>query len=133
MPSLNGTENKEPLKIITINIPEKFVELFETMVNWGLFPSRSEAVRECIMMAYPTLLAQMKQTDLLLELGDRKLIKRIHKWVDENGFVLVKKGESSLKKMRKNVWWDEYELINGETIRVPRDPEEVEAELNGDD
>ena len=60
MPRLNGTEDKEPLKIITINIPEKFVELFEIMVNWGLFPSRSEAMRECIMIAYPTLLAQMK-------------------------------------------------------------------------
>jgi Arc/MetJ-type ribon-helix-helix transcriptional regulator len=37
-----------PMKIVTINIPDQYLDCIETMVNLGFFPSRSEAVREAL-------------------------------------------------------------------------------------
>jgi len=37
-----------PMKIVTINIPDQYLECLESMVNIGFFPSRSEAVREAL-------------------------------------------------------------------------------------
>ncbi|MHA1719319.1 MAG: ribbon-helix-helix domain-containing protein [Promethearchaeota archaeon] len=36
------------MKIVTINIPEQYLDCLETLVNLGYFPSRSEAVREAL-------------------------------------------------------------------------------------
>ncbi|MHA1585034.1 MAG: ribbon-helix-helix domain-containing protein [Promethearchaeota archaeon] len=33
------------MKIVTINIPDQYLDCLETLVNLGFFPSRSEAVR----------------------------------------------------------------------------------------
>jgi Arc/MetJ-type ribon-helix-helix transcriptional regulator len=37
-----------PMKIVTINIPDQYLDCIESMVNLGFFPSRSEAVREAL-------------------------------------------------------------------------------------
>jgi Arc/MetJ-type ribon-helix-helix transcriptional regulator len=37
-----------PMKIITINVPDQYLDCIESMVNLGFFPSRSECVRECL-------------------------------------------------------------------------------------
>ena len=34
------------LKIVTINIPEQYLDCLKTLVDLGYFPSRSEAVRQ---------------------------------------------------------------------------------------
>lgn len=36
------------MKIVTINIPDQYLDSIETMVNLGFFPSRSEAVRQAL-------------------------------------------------------------------------------------
>lgn len=36
------------MKIVTINIPDQYLDCIESMVNLGFFPSRSEAVREAL-------------------------------------------------------------------------------------
>lgn len=36
------------MKIVTINIPDQYLECIETMVNLGYFPSRSEAIRQAL-------------------------------------------------------------------------------------
>lgn len=36
------------MKIATINIPDAFLDSIETLVDLGLYPSRSEVVREAI-------------------------------------------------------------------------------------
>jgi len=33
------------VKIITINLPEKYLSAIQTLNNFGLYPSRSEAIR----------------------------------------------------------------------------------------
>lgn len=33
------------MKMITINLPEKYVEVLDAMVEKGLYPNRSEAIR----------------------------------------------------------------------------------------
>ena len=37
-----------PMKIVTINIPDQYLDCIEVMVNNGFFPSRSECVREAL-------------------------------------------------------------------------------------
>ena len=37
-----------PMKIITINVPDQYLDCIESMVNQGFFPSRSEAFREAL-------------------------------------------------------------------------------------
>lgn len=36
------------MKIVTINIPDVYLDCLEIMINFGYFPSRSEAVREAL-------------------------------------------------------------------------------------
>ncbi|MCF2140933.1 MAG: type II toxin-antitoxin system ParD family antitoxin [Candidatus Lokiarchaeota archaeon] len=36
------------MKIVTINIPDQYLDGIETMVNLGFYPSRSEAVRQAL-------------------------------------------------------------------------------------
>ena len=36
------------LKIVTINIPEPYLDCLKTLVDLGYFPSRSEAVRQAL-------------------------------------------------------------------------------------
>lgn len=36
------------MKIITINIPDQYLDCIETLVNMGYYPSRSEAFRQAI-------------------------------------------------------------------------------------
>lgn len=36
------------MKIITINVPDQYLDDIEVLVNLGFFPSRSEAFREAI-------------------------------------------------------------------------------------
>ena len=33
------------MKIITINLPQKYLDAIETLINLGYYPSRSEAIR----------------------------------------------------------------------------------------
>ena len=40
-------ENKK-MKIVTINIPDQYLDCLEIMVNMGFYPSRSEAVRQAL-------------------------------------------------------------------------------------
>jgi Arc/MetJ-type ribon-helix-helix transcriptional regulator len=37
-----------PMKIVTINIPDQYLDCIEVMIQMGFFPSRSEAVREAL-------------------------------------------------------------------------------------
>ena len=37
-----------PMKIVTINVPDQYLDCIETLVNMGFFPSRSEVVREAL-------------------------------------------------------------------------------------
>jgi Arc/MetJ-type ribon-helix-helix transcriptional regulator len=36
------------MKIVTINIPDQYLDCIEVLVNNGFFPSRSETVREAL-------------------------------------------------------------------------------------
>jgi len=36
------------MKIITINLPEKYLEAIQTLNDLGLYPSRSEAIRTAL-------------------------------------------------------------------------------------
>lgn len=37
-----------PMQIVTINIPDQYLECIESMIKLGFFSSRSEAVREAL-------------------------------------------------------------------------------------
>lgn len=46
--SVEEKHKTPPMKIVTINIPDQYLDCIESMVNLGFFPSRSEAVREAL-------------------------------------------------------------------------------------
>ncbi len=50
--------------IITISVPEKYLDYFDLVVGeWGLYPSRSEAIRQGIRTQIEKDLAHMKSVD----------------------------------------------------------------------
>lgn len=46
------------MKIVTVNIPEVFIEALERLVKARVIPSRSEAIRQCIQIGLPKLFEQ---------------------------------------------------------------------------
>lgn len=44
----NTTYSTPHMKIVTINVPDQYLDCVEIMVNNGFFPSRSEVVREAL-------------------------------------------------------------------------------------
>lgn len=48
VPSEEETPRQPRMKIVTINIPDQYLDCIESMVDLGFFPSRSEAVREAL-------------------------------------------------------------------------------------
>lgn len=45
---MGSTQQTKRMKIVTINIPDQYLDCLEIMVNMGFFPSRSEAVRQAL-------------------------------------------------------------------------------------
>ena len=41
-------KGEQKIKIVTINIPDQYLDSIQTMVNLGFYPSRSEAVRQAL-------------------------------------------------------------------------------------
>ena len=40
--------HKQNLKLVSVHLPEKYIELLEQLVEMGLYPSRSEAIRVAV-------------------------------------------------------------------------------------
>lgn len=38
------------MKIVTINIPDQYLDCMKTMIDIGIYPNRSEAVREALKL-----------------------------------------------------------------------------------
>ena len=62
------------MKIVTINIPDQYLDCIESMVNLGYFPSRSEAVRQIIK----SFLQQESELNRKIELEYFKTIEEHH-------------------------------------------------------
>jgi len=139
MPSLVDIEKRELMRVITINVPESLCQIFEKLVRWGLMPSRSEIIRFCINKTMPRLLQMVRNVDNLLTMDREKALSHFRKMLESFGYKVIYnekelqsvRGPKQYHQYRKNIWWDELKLKNGDLVRVPRDPAEVEEELNG--
>ena len=60
------------MKIITINLPEKYLEAIQTLNDLGVYPSRSEAIRTALSQF---LEHELKMFDNLEENTFRMLIR----------------------------------------------------------
>ncbi|NHJ20499.1 MAG: ribbon-helix-helix protein, CopG family [Candidatus Lokiarchaeota archaeon] len=60
------------MKIITINLPEKYLEAIQTLNDLGVYPSRSEAIRTALS---EFLEHELKMFDNLEENTFRMLIR----------------------------------------------------------
>ena len=63
------------MKIITINIPEEMVRAFQKLSEIGVFPSRSEAMREALRIAFPHILKKRQEIEDFI-LPEEKLAKK---------------------------------------------------------
>ena len=137
MPSLVDIDDRDKMRIITINVPESTCQFFEKIVRWGLMPSRSEVIRFCISRTLPSLLHMVHEVDRILGLDRERAFEKFREWIEEFGYKViynekalhVEKGPRRRHEYRKNIWWDELKLKNGDVVRVPRDPEEVKEEI----
>jgi len=61
------------MKIATINIPDEYLNCIEDMVNLGIYPSRSECVREALKLFlvqnkhFETTISDRNEFQLLLK------------------------------------------------------------------
>lgn len=71
------------MKIVTINIPDQYLDCIESIVNLGFMPSRSEVVREALKQFLireskinnginSQNFEQMKRTQMQILTGNRK-------------------------------------------------------------
>ena len=56
------------MKIITINVPDMFIDYFQCLLDIGLYPSRSEAIRVAIRRF---IFDELKMSKKLLEENNR--------------------------------------------------------------
>ena len=64
------------MKIITINLPEKYLTAIQTLNDLGIYPSRSEAIRIALR---DFLSEELKMDQNLEEKKFKELVRRIPK------------------------------------------------------
>lgn len=52
------------MKITTINISKKTLEILDNLVKNGVYKSRSQAVRDCLQKCLPIMLEKQKEIEL---------------------------------------------------------------------
>lgn len=72
------SETKSELRIITVNIPKKYLEYIKKLQEWGLTPSRSEYIRNVVMRQIKEDLDLAKSIDHIIQPEiDPKLYVRV--------------------------------------------------------
>lgn len=74
--------NHAPLKIITVNIPEIYLDYIQELMDEGICPSRSEYIRWCVGN-------QIKKDFKMLKRMKRKMseLKNIRKELRDEGYI----------------------------------------------
>ena len=89
--------------IITISVPEKYLDYFDLVVyEWGLYPSRSEAIRNGIRTQIKKDIEHMKSIDDVLtwkklivkkhDIGNKKL-QKTPDYLERNGIKVIRRLE----------------------------------------
>ncbi len=112
------------MKITTVNLPYKILKITKKAVDMGLFPSRSELIRYCVMDYMDELILDIKEIDAMAKREDVVNIKR---FLSERGYKLVRTSpnESSYCK-RKNrqplgnpFWREVYNKTTNTIMKIP--------------
>ena len=84
-------DNSNPaLQNTSINLPILYIEFFDKMMDLGIFPSRTEGIRTCILTAMPIILNELNR---MTKIVDDKIKIEIPK-----GHVLI---DGKLHKVRR--------------------------------
>ncbi len=78
------TKSKERLVIISVHLPRQMIEELDGLVMRGVYPSRSEAIREAIMR-----LVMRRKTMMVVNRQNNNDDKVIAKVICENGHVIA--------------------------------------------
>ncbi len=123
---------KGNMKITTVNMPNKILAIIQKAIDMGLFPSRSEMIRFCVMEYMDELISDINEIDKMME---RENIVNVGNFLAKRGFkmVRIKPDESNYMKKKKykplgNPFWKEvFNKTTNTFMKVPCEPEEVES------
>jgi hypothetical protein len=73
---------------------EKLVKQIDSLVNSGLYRSRSNLIENCIEKQLPILLKEMSDVSEFIENND---IPKVFEFVKSKGFIIVKKHPSIVR------------------------------------
>jgi len=63
------------MRIITINVPEKYCLFIEKLIKWGLIPSRSEFIRHATKEKIDKEMSFIDKVDTVIEARDPRFIR----------------------------------------------------------
>ena len=93
------------MRVITINVPEYIIAGLQKMQDEGIVPSRSEAIRHCIVYALPKLLGLEEELSLYSKgLSDLK-----------PSLERIQHSNEELRKLYPNI--NDYKFMNEEAIK----------------
>jgi len=77
------------MKIITVNVPEVYVKAFDKLAEAGIIPSRSEALRQCILLGFPLIFDRWQ---VATRIANAKSFQAVGmgKLYDENGNEIIR-------------------------------------------
>ncbi len=128
---MGNYKHNENMKVLTISMPKIYLEIIEKAVEMGMFPSKSAAIRYCVISGIGQVLEDIQTAKLFL--GSKEDLN-LAEFLRERGFKVVK---ISNKKRGKeglgNPFWKLVKTKDGEIIRIPKSDEEILAMKNEKD
>lgn len=136
MPKKAG-QAKARMRVVTINLPEDIVQYLDVFVRaMGIFPSRSELCRWCVLTMLPSLRNEMGYVKAVLEEDDHVSLLS---YMKEKGYNIQKVGQYKARykvngitdsKPLGNPFWEQYIGEEGKIYyRNKEDPDIIRIPL----
>lgn len=105
-------------RIMTINVPEKYIALFDMLIDFGIVKSRSEGIRTMMTEWFTEKLKMVDDIDKLIELGKTKMLELENKLLDKELSQKIKAYELTHQETLENgTRLREYVRTDAEIIR----------------
>ena len=115
-------EDDKVMRVLTVNVPIYIINMLDHVVYKGMFPSRSELIRQLIIRELPILIDEIKELNYLIESGRVLDIKKLF---NEKGYYL----SNTMRPTRKyrenpigNPFWERDIEDNHEIYINKKDP-----------
>jgi len=120
---MGNYKHNESMKIMTISMPKIYLDIIIKAVEMGIFPSKSAAIRYCVISGIGQVLEDIQTAKLFL--GSKEDLN-LAEFLRERGFKVVKISNKKIgKEGLGNPFWKLVKTKDGEIIRIPKSDEEI--------